>query len=571
MKKLSIIYLAAGTLLVGFFGCKKSFLEQEADGRLPVENIWGTADRAFGFLSNTYSNLPGGYMRIDGAMLASASDEAKHSADVSNIQDMVNGSWNPVNPVENVWNTNYAGIRKVNLFFENIDKVPLQKRDNAQGIDLDRLKVRERMKGEAFFLRAFFYFELVKRYGGVPLILKSLSREDDLANIGRASVDDCMKQIFLDCDSAEKRLLLEFKGSIPEYDGVGQTGRATKGAAIALKARAMLYYASPLFNPNANSDRWIDAAKAAKWVMDLSAGNRYGLLTLSSTAAYNNIFYQSGGAGQYHNEIIFSSNYFNDNAFDRSNAPLAVNGQGLTNPTQEMVDAFGMSNGLSISDSRSGYNPANPYENRDPRFYASIKYHGATISQNDMVQSLNVAQGIDRVDAFKATRTGYYLAKFSSASSVWDLRSVTVNRTNVLIRFAEVLLNYAEAQNEAVGPDASVYAAVERIRLRAGLNPYKLPTGLDKTQMRQMIRDERRVELCFEEHRFFDIRRWNLYGKATMNIPVTGVNVSINEMYDTKYTNFVVENRQWSPKMYLMPIPQTEIAKSNALKQNPGW
>lgn len=572
MKKKIQYLLAIGSLFVLVqSSCKKDFLEQEVDGRLPVENIWSTTDRAFGFLNNTYTNLPNVYMRISGAMLATASDEAKHASDASSIQDIFNGSWSPVNTVENVWNNHYAGIRKANLFLENIDNVPLQKRDNAQGVDLDKLKVRERMKGEARFLRAFFYFDLVKRYGGVPLVLKSLTREEDLASIPRASIDDCMNQILLDCDSAANRLPLAYTGSIPEFDGSGQTGRATKGAAMALKARALLYYASPLFNPNNNSSRWAAAAAAAKAVMDLGSGTRYGLLPLSGSVIHNNIFYQATGAAQYHNEIIFSTSYADDNTLERYNAPLIVNGLGLTNPTQEMVDAFGMKNGLAITDSRSGYNPNNPYVDRDPRFYAAIKYHGQTISQNDLVQPLNVAQGVDKLNSLNATRTGYYLGKFMSNSSVWDLRTVRASRTSVLIRFAEVLLNYAEAQNESVGPDASVYAAVEKIRQRAGLNPFRLPTGLSKAQMREVIRDERRVELCFEEHRFFDVRRWRLYGNSSVNIPISGVNVTLDNLFNTTYNYFTVENRMWSPKMYFMPIPQTEILKSNQLTQNPGW
>ncbi len=564
-------------LLLIFIGmlsvaCEKSFLDQEVDGRLPVESIWGSTDRAFGFLNNAYTNLTGVYMRINGAMLAAASDEAKHSADESTVQDFNNGGWSAANPIENVWGNYYAGIRKTNLFLENIDRVPLLRKDNQEGVDPVKLAVRERMKGEAYFLRAYFYFELIKRYGGVPLVLESLSLSDNL-DIPRSSIDDCIQQILQDCDKAVEKLPKVYgaSGSIVEVNDIGQAGRATQGSALALKARALLYYASPLFNPGNIASRWEDAADAAQDVIDL---NVYGLLTLTGTVQYNNIFYQATGAAQYHNEIIFSSNYFEDVQFDQSNAPLAVNGRGLTNPSQEMVDAFGMANGLAITDSRSGYDPTKPYIGRDPRFYAAIRYHGMTVSQNDQVKYLSIASGnIDAVNsAFNATRTGYYLGKFTSSSSVWDLRTVTVNRTNVLIRYAEVLLNYAEARNEASGPDQTVYDAVNAVRQRAGLNPSALPSGLSKEQMRTFIRNERRVELCFEEHRFFDVRRWKLYGNGTTTIPVTGVTVDIDEYYNPSFRNFVVESRVFTPNMYLMPIPQIEIAKSNnTIKQNPGW
>lgn len=565
-------YLLMVLICILGVACEKSFLDQEVDGRLPVESIWSSTDRAFGFLNNAYSNLVGVYMRVNGAMLASASDEAKHSADESAIQDFSNGGWNPANPIENLWANYYAGIRKANLFLENIDRVPLLRRDNQEGVDPVRLAVRERMKGEARFLRAYFYFELVKRYGGVPLVLHSLSLEDDL-DVPRSSIDDCIEQIVLDCDAAVERLPRVYgaSGSTVELDDIGQAGRATQGSALALKARALLYYASPLFNPNDLASRWEAAAAASKAVMDL---NVYGLLPLTGAVTYNNIFYQAAGANQYHNEIIFSTSYFQDVQFDQSNAPLTVNGRGLTNPSQEMVDAFGMANGLAITDSRSGYDPARPFVGRDPRFYAAIRYHGMTVSQNDQVQYLSIAPGsIDAVNsAFSATRTGYYLGKFSSSSSVWDLRTVTVNRTNVLIRYAEVLLSYAEARNESAGPDQSVYDAINAVRQRAGLNPSVLPGGLSKEQMRTFIRNERRVELCFEEHRFFDVRRWKLYGNGTSTLPVTGVTVDIDEYYNASFRNFVVENRVFTPNMYLMPIPQIEIAKANnAIEQNPGW
>jgi len=552
--------------------CEKSFLDQEIDGRLPVESIWSSTDRAFGFLNNAYTNLTGVYMRVGGAMLASASDEAKHSADESAIQDFNNGGWSAANPIENVWGHYYAGIRKTNLFLENIDRVPLLRRDNEEGVDPVKLAIRERMKGEAHFLRAFFYFELVKRYGGVPLVLKSLSLSDDL-DIPRSSIDECIEQILQDCDAAVEKLPKVYgaSGSTVEVDDIGQAGRATQGSALALKARALLYYASPLFNPQNTTSRWEEAAEAAKEVMDL---NVYRLLPLTGTVSHNNIFYQATGAAQYHNEIIFSTNYFEDSQFDMLNAPLTVNGRGLTNPSQEMVDAFGMANGLAITDSRSGYDPEKPYVGRDPRFYAAIRYHGITVSQNDQVKYLSIASGsIDAVNsAFNATRTGYYLGKFSSNSSVWDLRTVTVNRTNVLMRYAEVLLNYAEARNEVSGPDQTVYDAVNAVRQRAGLNPSALPGGLSKEQMRTFIRNERRVELCFEEHRFFDVRRWKLYGNKETTIPVTGISVVIDEYYNPSFVNFAVENRTFTPNMYLMPIPQIEIAKSKQIiEQNPGW
>jgi hypothetical protein len=559
-------------------------LEPALDGTLTEDAVWSNNNLAFGFLNNTYNNLPNGYNRISNAMLDAATDDAVCPNPLSTIKGFNNDTWSPFNVIDNVWDKNYDGIRKANIFLSRIDAVPLPKKSNALGTDQSILNTRKRMKGEARFLRAFFYFELVKRYGGVPLTENILSPEDAV-KIPRSSVDECIKLIVSECDLAIELLPSKY-GSSPVVIGFNEAkdiGRATSGAAMALKSRALLYWASPLFNENNDLSRWDLAAKASNAVInhtisgDGTGSKAYNLQRFNTNINLSVLFSTNSVLQQYHDEIIFSTKYENNTTVESLNAPISFGAKGLTNPTQNLVEAFPMSNGKPITDPTSGYNPNNPFANRDPRLNMTVLSNSTSFSVNDKAGTIETfAGGIDGFGSYpNATLTGYYLQKFLLPFAVWDGRSVNVTRTWILFRFAEMYLNYAEARNEAVGPDVEVYNALKALRFRAGFRPLYIPIGLNQIEMRKFIQNERRIEFAFEEHRFFDVRRWKLFDNSSERdnlLNIRGVIITKNVDGTFKYdTSNIVEKRVFTNKMYLFPIAESELRKSNGLVQNPGW
>lgn len=562
-----------------------AMLDPELDGTLSEEAVWANNNLAFGFLNNAFNNLPNGYNSISNAMLAAATDDAVCPDPLNSINGFNDGTWSSFKVIDNVWSKNYDGIRKVNTFLQKIDSVPLPKKSNALGTDESILNTRGRMKGEARFLRAYFYLELVKRYGGVPLTENVLT-PDEAAKLSRSNVDDCFNFIISECDSASVRLPRKY-GSSPSVVGFNEAkdvGRPTSGAALALKSRALLYWASPLFNKTNDVSRWDKAAKAAKDVMDYTLnanGNgskAYALQRFSANLTLSTLFATSAILPQYHDELIFSKNYSNNTTLERLNAPISYGAQGLTNPTQNLVESFPMKNGKAITDPTSGYNPDKPFLNRDPRLSMTVLANGTNFEVNDINKVLETFDGgTDGLGSYpNATKTGYYLQKFVMPFAVWEGRTVNVTRTWVLIRFAEMYLNYAEARNEAVGPDADVYFALRSLRFRAGFSPVFVPLGLTQVAMRKFIQNERRIEMAFEEHRFFDVRRWKLFDSPTerenlltiRGVKITQDPVSGNLTYDT---NKLVQKRLFTDNMYLYPISESELNKSSVLEQNPGW
>lgn len=581
MKLISKIFLLI--FMTSLVACD-NMLEPQLDGSLNEDGIWQNNVRAFAFLNNAYNNLPSGYNRISNAMLDAATDDAVCPDPTSSINGFNNGSWGPYNAVENVWDKNFEGIRKVNVFLAKIDSVPVPRTSNSLGSVLTIKRTRERMKGEAFFLRAFFYFELVKRYGGIPLTNVALTPEQ-ASTISRASIDDCFQFIINDCDSAFARLPRKYGASpvVVGFNDAKELGRCTSGAALALKSKVMLYWASPLFNSGNDQTRWIDAATEAKKIIDYTlnsdgtGGAMYSMIRFTTNVKMNDLFTTSSVLEQYNKEIIFSTRYFDNSTPENLNAPISFGGDGMTNPTQNLVEAFPMKNGKAISDPTSGYNPLKPFENRDPRLEMTVLANGASFTVNDKTGTIETFEGgADGPGAFRnATKTGYYLNKFMLPYTVWDGRSVNATRTWILIRMSEIYLNYAEARNEAYGPDAEVYAALKEIRKRAGFKPTDIQAGLSQTDMRKVIQNERRLELAFEEQRFFDVRRWRLFDDPQEReklLTIRGVKVTKNTDGTFQYdTTSVIKQYQFTEKMYFYPIPASELMKNKSLKQNKGW
>ena len=454
-----------------------------------------------------------------------------------------------------------------------------------------------KLRAEVKFLRAYYYMELIKRYGGVPIITTTITEEQALT-ARRNTFQEVVDFITKECDDAYLDLTDHYINyGIPAGTTIGKgdagtdnnrLGRIEKPAAIALKQRALLYAASPL-NNTGSITKWELAALAGQQIFSdptcasvnyLNASFR-DLFTSQNTS--NNLTPRKGA-----NSGIIMTRPFDrtSDAFEKANYPIGLTngGQGATCPSQNLVDAFEMkTTGKPISDPTSGYDPANPFKDRDPRLDFTVVINGSIMGKNtDNTNRITESfiGGADGIGAKSgATTTGYYLKKMVIDN--FDLTKTNAKpKSWILIRYAEVLLNFAEAMNEAYGPDVkptvgtvtytrTAREAVNLVRARVGMPP--IPLGLTQAEMRNRIRNEHRVEFAFEEHRFFDVRRWKI-AETTEKAPLLGMRVEKTTTGGFTYSSFIAEQRFFDPKMYLYPIPNDEVAKSNGLiTQNPGW
>jgi hypothetical protein len=555
------------------------------------EFVFAEPKKAEEYVMRNYLVLPYGssdsygYNRLESglAMIASASDEAMPNIPGSAVDILTNGSWSPSssNP-DNQWDINYQYIRSINIGINNIDMLP------AASMDL-----RKRLYGEMIFLRAYAHSELLKRYGGIPIVTKVLSLEDDL-RIPRNTFEECVNFIVSQCDTALKYL------PGPDIASGGQLGRVSTGSALALKSRVLLYAASDLYNGtgydgstndlicygNYSASRWEAASAAAAATIALNYYQLYkpSAITDALTDAqvrtngeknYSDLFYTLTG----NKELILIRTSAQNNLVEKKNTPVGyTNGAGTTNPSQQMVDGYGMLNGKYIDEAGTGYNPLTPYTNRDPRFNVSIHYNGKTWSGRAIETFID---GLDnKITSTNATKTGYYLGKFMKSDIKISGSETKTNHCFPLIRYAEVLLNYAEAMNEAYGPDAdpmgygkTARQALVEVRSRV-MRPGQaalssVPAG-NVAAMRTAVRKERRVELAFEDHRHIDVRRWKI-APETIGQNLSGMRITKNGANLIYEVNPNVASRIFSEKMYLYPIPQSEMNKNKALVQNPLW
>lgn len=449
-----------------------------------------------------------------------------------------------------MWAANYTLIRKANTLIARIDDVPTTNTD-----------LKDRLKAEARFLRAFAYAELIKAFGGVPLILTEQSISEDL-EVPRDTYDRCVEFIIAECDEAAAVLPLT-------YDDADH-GRATKGAALALKARTLLFYASPLNNPTNEASRWDAAAKAAEEVIQLAPG------TYTLHNDYYRLFMDKTG----NREVIFARKFARPSTTHQtawmlhmSIAPNPWGAWGACHPTQNLVDCFEMTNGLLPDEPGSGYNEQNPYANRDSRLDKAILRNGSLFKgvTVETFQSADLAVHPDgnaneRTNGDR-TKTGYGLRKFiDDRYLTGDAVYQGGDNDWIYMRYAEVLLNYAEARNEFSGPDASVYDALDEVRRRA--NQPELPRNFSKETLREKIRNERRVELCFEEHRVYDVRRWKV-GMIYFDGPIYRMNIIKNTNGTLTYNRrAILEERVYRENYNLFPIPQIEIDRNRKLDPN---
>ncbi|RPE09219.1 RagB/SusD family nutrient uptake outer membrane protein [Chitinophaga lutea] len=611
MKSYIIPVLATVFLLVAP-SCSKDYLEKTPDEDLTQEQVFTNPVFAEQFLANIYSHLPKELAMVDNPcngcapnnVFNAASDELEigHEPNFSNA--MNNGNWNADSYVQDIWSHSYFAIRKANIFLENIDRLAPSELASA-----DRIS---NWKGEALFLRALNHFFLIRVYGPVPVIDRTLLLDEDLVAFKRQPIEKCVEFIVAECDKAAALLPARVTATT-DY------GKPSKATCAALKARVLLYMASPLWNgnpdyaafkdkdgvrlfPDAVPTRWQDAATAAKACIDLaeSAGHKLHRSGSNPVKNYSEIFYVN-----FNDEVFFTSNdpgYLNIDAYSEPRGMPGANWP-LQAATQNIVDDYEMADGTRpilgynanltpIVNPASAYNESTQapaatdyyyagtrgmYVGREPRFYASISFTGAkfkTGAPQNRVTPLQFWKGGLDGRPFDAganfSETGYLMRKLTNPFYVMQPKAGPI-RTWVFFRLGEQYLNYAEALNEAQGPVADVYKYVNLIRERAGLPG--LPTGLSQADMRERIRHERRIELAFETHRYFDTHRWktaettdngNIYG---IDVLMDGYNISSNAFYARR----VMEKRVFEKKHYLWPIQQRELEKNRKLVQNPGW
>lgn len=530
-------------------------------------DIFSSFDRTKNFVTNIYAYMDydfGNY--YSGAMLASACDEAEYAWTWSSIHDFYNGSWSAVNPKQSIWVDSYAGIRAANLYLIESKGQTFEpfKHNKDYPEQMDRFN---RYQYEVRFLRAYFYFNLVKQYGDVPFVTTVLN-EAEANSVSRASANTIFKYIVDECDAIIDELPVYYKTPETKYD---ETGRINRGAALALKARALLYQASPLFNSSNDKALWKSAAEASKDVIDFCTTNSKTLgayTALWGTESYNA------------SEILLARRIGDLNYLESYNFPVGVEGGHSGNcPTQTLIDAYEMkSTGKAWDEPGSGYNAQNPYNDRDPRLEMTIAKNGDTGWPTYNATPLQTyIGGANAAPLSGATPTGYYLKKFCDASV--DLRPNSTNSKRhswVTFRLGEFYLNYAEATFRYLdSPDAtdatltmSACEAVNKVRSRTGVAMPGFPIGMSNQDFEKKYMNERMVELAFEGHRFWDVRRWK---KGEVLKSINRMQITRDASTGVLTFTRVPKNRTWEDKMYLFPIPDSERRKNPNLTQNTGW
>lgn len=559
-----MLFLAVGTLA----GC--DFMDCDESSDYSKQEIFDSFDRSKRMVTDIYSYLPHDFGKIAGtsteatstsdadlttdAMLDAATDDAIHVYKSSAIWRFVDGTWSANRLVDDVWSFYYQAIRAANLYLKESEGQDFKDWEYSDRYK-DMIKDFTNYRYEVRFLRAFYYFELIKRYHNVPFVLDVLTLDEANA-VKPSSFEQIAKFIVDECSDLATLLPVNYQGFVDK-----ETGRVTRGAAMALKSRVTLYMASPLFAANDDA-KWKAAASAA---YELIAANTYKL------DKFSNLF---SAANNKSVEVILARPTGEHGDFEKANFPMGVEGgKTSTCPTQNLVDAFEMKDGTAF-DWNNPTMKANPYANRDPRL-------GMTIVYNDMVwpakAKVEIWEGGENGLPFNnATTTGYYLRKYvnKDISFVSGSTSTKKHHNWILFRYAEVLLNYAEAMTNAFGPDytdaqfpISAREAVNQVRKRSDVNMPELPAGMSKADFLERLKNERRVELAFEGHRFWDVRRWKDLNQ-TANIYGVKVKKTDNGF---SYDKFLYETRTITDNLYFYPISNTEKYKNPSLGQNPGW
>lgn len=576
--------LMAATM--GLTSCDDLF-EPANENVKDLDMMYDEPSFAQSFVIVGYSRLPGYYSDLE-----YATDDAVTNEKGNWISNMATGSWSAISNPTDYWPTGFAAIQYLNTYIANGDKINYVNNEAVNQL------MRMRTMGEAYGLRAAHYYYLLRQHAGfsedgellgVQLFTEAQGVDADF-NQPRASFAECIKRIESDLKKAEELLPNEyydiadaseipaqFRSVTDDKDlynrAMGHTSRLLFNGTIAkaFRARVNLLAASPAFQNASNSVTWADAADAAASVIDLLGG--IGGLSSDGVAYYcdKNII-DDLKEGLLPQEMVWRNNISSaSNSLESNNYPPTLFGKGRLNPTQNLVESFPMANGYPITDSRSGFDKSNPFAGRDPRLATYIIYDGQPCGPNDDLIHTGSASGTnDGINAMEnSTRTGYYMKKRLRM----DVNCNPATPNNQIhydprIRATEMFLSYAEAANEAWGPKNggshaySAYDVIKAIRHRAGItdDAYLDECAGSKEKMRELIHNERRLELCFENFRFWDVRRW----KEKLDVAARGYDASTGEVFN-------VENRNYKDYMIYCPIPYSEILKYSNLKQNKGW
>lgn len=543
--------VALGACLNIMTACDKDFLDTTPMDRFSEDAVWEDPALIDTFINQVYRSVPSG-LRYSFYNLSIISDELNGRNNVW-AWGVLAGNLTPDNLNHaNLWSINvtpnrsyWKTINYTNLFFKNIDRP--RTKDFPENL-------KNRMTGEMKAIRAFSYLNLISLYGGVPLITQPFTLEDDF-NIKRNTYAEVMDFVIKELDEAIALL--------PTTYSAAELGRVTKGAAMAMKSRAALYSASPLNNPGNDREKWQLAADAAKAVIDLGVYKLYN--------DYRTMFLEEN---IYNSEMIWQRPY---NQLQNAEAvyvelslyPNGYNGFAQIHPIQNLVDDYETTNGL-LPKNDPAYDPQNPYVNRDPRFYASILHDGAMFKGREVETFL--PKGLDSnegpVSGWNASETGYYQLKFAN-EKITNPSSLNISRTPwTWLRYAEVLLNYAEA-NYFLGNEDVAREYLNLVRKRPSVNmPAVTENG---EELFQRLVNERRIELVFEEHRWFDVRRLKI-APEVMSEDITRMKITKQPSGKKVYEVLFWKEANFNPeKDYLLPIPQDEIDKSSLLEQNPGY
>lgn len=588
MKKL--LFILGVTTTIAFTSCEDMF-SPAIENILDIETAYDRPLYAQGLLLNGYNRVPTNSWSFNDV----ATDDAVSNDRANNYLKIATGQWTAMNNPLEQWRNSRSAIQYLNNFLSINDQVAWASSPSVTTMFNDR------MKGEAHGLRALFMYHLLQAHGGksssgellgIPIVLEHETLESDF-NKPRATFEETLQQIYSDLQKAEEYLPLDFEdianaSQIPaKYQALNITVtdynrvfgehfrlRLSKRITQAIRAKVALLAASPAYNPS-NGAKWEQAANYAGLVIQQKGG-------AAGIDAQGALFYQSTSVnqmteGKNTSEILWRVDRGDvSSSLEADHFPPTLFGRGRINPTQNLVEAFPMANGYPINASGSGFNPNSPYDNRDPRLKNYIVVNGATAGVNNSV--INTAlnsptnDGLNKVET--STRTGYYMRKLLRQDVNLNPSSVSGQyHVTPRLRMTEIYLAYAEAANEAWGPTGrgsfafSAYDIIKAIRTRAGVgtnngDPYLEQVKNNKEQMRQLIRNERRLELCFEGFRFWDLRRWD----ENFTIPARGISIT-NNSYDI----ITVENRVFEPYMQYGPIPYSEILKYSNLQQNNGW
>lgn len=569
LNKLIILALAASSLVAcsDEMNYNEYNVEDEEYVKRDFKSVGALITACYNYLDYDLSN------NYSGAMLASATDESEYAIKGNTIETFYNGSWNTTtNPMNSVWKSAYKGIEACNLYL-----------DKFQGLTFDELKLNqdyekqlmryENYQYEARWCRAYYYFTLVRQYGAVPLLTTTLKSANEINSMARTSSDEVFQYIFDECDSIKNKIVADQTnlGSMAISDD-SETGRADQLAVLALKARAALYWASPLFNESGDKERY---HKAAQWTQELLDSCVSRKLALS--AKYDGTWAKDNHQNQ---EMIFTRRVSETYSTTESvNYPVGIAGAGKGGncPTQDLVDAYEMTNGKAIDEAGSGYDENNMFANRDPRLALTVAKNGDTKWPSANKNALETFYGgLNAEPLIGGTPTGYYLKKLLHSAIDLSSNSKYKNDTHtwVTFRLGEFYLNYAEAVFKYLGSGTATSAefpmsandAIDKVRARVKMPAF--PDNLSADQWWKKYTNERRVELAFEGHRFWDVRRWKEGDKYFKGI--TEMKITKDAEGNLTFTRQHV-NRTWDDKMYLFPIPNSERMKNPNLTQNPGW